>query len=91
MKTVDEFMNKYSKIVDEISIEYIHNYKDKGNQIIGGANLTSQLKEEGFIEISKGGSKIEKDRERARVWNFKDCNNSSITASVANSLMNNLK
>lgn len=68
----------------------MHNYKDKGYQIIGGANLTSQLKEEGFIEISKAGSKIEQDRERAKIWNFKDCN-SSITASVANTLMNNLK
>jgi hypothetical protein len=90
MNTVNEFINKYSKIVDEISIEYMHKYKDKGYEIIGGANLITLDKEEGFIQISKGSSKIEQNKECARIWNFKDCN-SSITASVANTLMNNLK
>ena len=85
---INDFMMNYSKEVEEISLEYINNYKDKGFTIFGGGNIGS-IKDKCFISISKNKNNFEK--QNAKIWYFDKCESPNITASIAIKLLENLK
>ncbi|NFQ81493.1 hypothetical protein FDF95_05900 [Clostridium botulinum] len=84
----NEFMNKYSKIIDEISMEYVSNYKNKGCIITGGAYIGGSRK--CFIKIiKKDENSIVFDKD-IRTWEFPK-EYSDVVINIANKLYDNLK